>query len=135
MLVVAPITQALPLLAEHIAILKHSENHRTLILLSIGAAPAESSLPPGLEPGFVQHQRNNRIYYLNNLATDAITSQLGVWYTASYPPPGVTTPHFFRPLHTPNFKGWLDQVAGQSRFRRLTEEDLALLVLSWELGD
>ncbi|HSX01244.1 MAG TPA: hypothetical protein VLF67_03285 [Candidatus Saccharimonas sp.] len=101
----------------------HSETRQQgfLVVRQVNPPSREPGRPtdPQLHAGFVQHHQTGQDYYLNRLVYWVSLEQLGVWYTALYRPADGLSPHRFRPLHTPDHKGWLDRRAnGLLPFRR-----------------
>lgn len=113
-------------LSASIARLTHSETLQSGLLIARLVEPpnASSRRPsnPLLQRGFFQHRRLQKPYYLNRVVYWTSLDQVGVWYTALYQPENDLGPHWFRPLHTEDGKGWLDpdEKAGRlSRFQRI----------------
>lgn len=73
-----------------------------------------------LSSRIVWHWKTKDPYWVQKLAWRITLgekhAELGVWYIGLYPSEKLY-PHWFRPLHTPNGKGWLDPVEnGGPRF-------------------
>lgn len=100
-----------------VALLTHSETLAQFALIVVDGQPAEDDKVRVVERGQVRHAAKGKEYWVNG-DVGFPAGERGVWYTQLYPveEPGVG-PHWYRPFHTPDGAGWLDEVEGGPRFK------------------
>lgn len=113
-----------------VAQVHHSETREVFNLVAVLTERRISVFSPldeNLQPGLIRHRGNQRLYALNRIV-ELPEGVQAVWYTGLYEPEGNFGPHWVRPFHTSDGKGFLDPVddTGLMRFERIRERAVEL---------